>query len=356
MSGNSRSGNVSMKILVDIGTPSQVHFFKNVIWNLEEKGHEIKITARDREITLYLLNAYGFKYEKIGKTLPQIYRKILNLPKIDYNLYKIAKSFKPDMLVSFGSPYAAHASKFIRKPHVAFTDTETSYRLFAPFTEVICTPTCFKAKVDPKKHVKFNGYKELAYLHPNYFKPDSSVLDELGLSKDDNFIILRFAKLNASHDIGVKGFEFRSNSEIIKFLEKIERYGRVFLTSEYDLGRDFEKYKIKLPPERMHDLLDYATLYVGDGATMASEAGILGVPSIFIYGYKFGSHADLQKYGLMHPFSDHKSAIDMVFNLLQQPSLKKECKRKRERMLKHKIDVTKFMTDFIENYLTGRYT
>ncbi|MFQ6055647.1 MAG: DUF354 domain-containing protein [Methanosarcinales archaeon] len=290
--------------------------------------------------------------------MPKLRNKAYKMIANDYKLLEIAKRFKPDILVSCSSPYAAHVSKLVRKPHIAFENTEHAKLvmwLTFPFTDVILTPSCFKKDLG-KKQIRYKGYKELAYLHPHYFKPDSSVLDDLGFSKEDNIIILRFAKLNASHDLGIKGFEFRSNSEIIKFLEKIERYGRVVLTSEYDLGRGFEKYKIKLPPERMHDLLAYATLYVGEGATMASEAGILGVPSIFLYGYKFGSHADLQKYGLVHPFSDHKSAIDMVFNLLQQPSLKKECKRKRERMLKHKIDVTKFMTDFIENYLTWRST
>ena len=43
-----------MNILVDIGHPAHVHLFKNMIWNLEEDGHEVKITARDKEIALYL--------------------------------------------------------------------------------------------------------------------------------------------------------------------------------------------------------------------------------------------------------------------------------------------------------------
>ena len=34
--------------------------------------------------------------------------------------------------------------------------------------------------------MKYNGYKELAYLHPSYFKPDQRVLKKLGVKKEDN--------------------------------------------------------------------------------------------------------------------------------------------------------------------------
>ncbi len=41
-----------------------------------------------------------------------------------------------------------------------------------------------------KRHIKLNSYKELAYLHPNYFTPDPSVLDELALEKDEKLVVL----------------------------------------------------------------------------------------------------------------------------------------------------------------------
>jgi hypothetical protein len=39
-----------MKILIDIGHPAHVHFFKNAIRELEGRGHEVKVTARDKEV------------------------------------------------------------------------------------------------------------------------------------------------------------------------------------------------------------------------------------------------------------------------------------------------------------------
>ena len=49
-----------MRILIDIGHPAHVHYFKNFIWQMQKKGHEFMITARDKEVALNLLDKYGF--------------------------------------------------------------------------------------------------------------------------------------------------------------------------------------------------------------------------------------------------------------------------------------------------------
>jgi len=343
-----------MKVLVDIGHPAHVHLFKNMIWSLEKGGHEVKITATDKENALYLLDAYGFKYETLGKHHKKLLNKLLGLIMRNYKLYKVAKKFKPDIFISHGSMYAAHVATFLGKPHISLEDTEHSIeqiRLYAPFTDVILTSTCFKKDLG-KKQVRYNGYHELAYLHPNYFEPDSSVLDDLGLSKDDKFIILRFVSWNASHDIKQKGFDLQTKKELIK---EIEKRAQVFITSEKLLTKDFEKYRITIPPERIHDLLYYATMYIGEGATMASEAAVLGTPAIYVNTQRLG-YLDEQeeKYGLVYNISNpetaQKVALTKAVELLEDENLKSKWQKKREKLLNEKIDVTKFMIDFIENY------
>ena len=271
-----------MKVLVAIGHPAHVHFFKNTIWKLEEDGYEVKITARDKDTTLNLLDAYGFKYENLGKYQKKVLNKPVGLIIRDYKSYKIANEFQPDILTGISSIYLAHVSRLIRKPHISFEDTEHAKLIIwltNPFTDIICTPLCFKKDLG-KKQVRYNGYHELAYLHPNYFKPDPSVLDDLGLSKEDRFVVLRFVSWSASHDIGQYGLDLEAKQ---RFVKELEKYCRVFITSEAELGKEFENYKIGVPPEKMHDLLYYAMMYIGEGATMATEAGILGTPSIYIY-------------------------------------------------------------------------
>jgi len=345
-----------MKILVDIGHPAHVHVFKNFIRNMEKKGHEILITARDKEVSFKLLDAYGFEYKNVGKYGKSLFSKMIDLLKIDHSIYKIARKFKPDILTGSGSVNAAHVSALLRKPCVLFGDTEHCTEqqiLFLPFISAICTPSCFKKDLG-RKHVYFNGYKELAYLHPNYFKPNPDILDELNLGKDEKYIIIRFISWNATHD---RGMDLDSK---IKLVKEMEKYGKVFITSESELEKDFEKYMISVSPEKLHDLLYYATLYIGEGGTTSTEAAILGTPSILIDSQaKFcGVHNELMnKYGLqLYYDSDKKEdAFKKAIEILENKNSKKDWQKKREKMLTDKIDVTEFMIKFIENYPESFY-
>ena len=338
--------------MVGVGHPKQVHFRKNLVNNLIEDGHEVKIVTWDKDLTLYLLNAYGFEYDVIGKNYKGLMKKAYGMLKSDVKLLKIAKRFNPDILVG-GSPYLAHVSKLIGKPHIGFTDTEhanIANFLAFPFSDVTCTPSCYKGKINPKKHVKYNGYGELAYLHPNYFKPDPSDLYDLGLNKDDKFIIIRFVSWGASHDVGHSGLTLEIKRKAVK---EFEKYGQVFITSESSLPSEFKKYKIEVPPEKIHDILHYATMYIGEGAAMATEAGILGTPSIYISSLvgTMGNFEELEnRYGLVYSFQDSNLALEKALELLDNNKIKEQWKKKREKLLSEKIDVTKFMTEFIENY------
>jgi len=338
--------------MVGIAHPKQVHFWKNIINNLEEDGHEVEIVAWKKDITLYLLNVYGFKYEVIGKNYKGLMRKAYGLLESDFKAFKVARNFKPDILLA-GSPALAHVSKIIGKPHIDFIDTEhanIANWLTYPFSDAICTPSCFRKEINSDKHLIYNGYMELAYLHPNYFKPDANVLDALGLSKDDKFIIMRFVSWGASHDIGDKGF---TNKE--KVIKSLEKYGQVLITSEGKLSSKLEKYKITLAPEKIHHVLYFASLYIGESAPMAAESAILGTPAIFVSTSKRGYTDELEsKYGLVYNFSEPKTmekcALEKAFELLNDNNTKKKWKEKRMKMLSEKIDVTRFIINLIENY------
>ncbi len=353
-----------MRILADIGHPAHLHYFKNVIWNLEKHGHDVRITARDKDVTLKLLDAYGFEYVVIGSAASGLAAKAYSILKKDYMLLKIAREFKPDIFLSFSSPYAAHVSRLMRRPHVAFTDTEQASLviwLTFPFTDVICTPSCYRRRLNHKKHVRFDGYFELAYLHPRYFKPDDAVLDYLGVSKNDNFIILRFISWSAHHDVDLKGLKKGEEAEFIKALEE---FGRVFITSERKLSKELEKYRLTVPPHKIHSLLYYASLYIGEGGTMATEAAILGTPSIHIEstskgiatGELSGNFLELRnKYGLLYFYPDQNQALEKAIRILEDKNSKNEWRKKKERLLRDKIDVTTWMTEFIERYPDSFY-
>ena len=342
-----------MKILVDINHPAHVHYFKNFIWEMKKRGHDVLITASGKDVAYDLLDRYKLNYINMGTYGKSLIQKLVNIPIMDFKLYNIAYSYKPDIFIGFGSIRCAHVSKLIKKPCINLDDTEHSVQehiLYIPFTDAVLTPTCFKKNMG-KKHIRYNGYTELAYLHPNWFTLNPSVLDEIGLSKDDLFIILRFVSWNASHDIGQHGIKNK-----VKLVYELERYGKVIISSEGRLPKELEKYKFKISPEKLHDLLYYATLYIGEGATTASECAILGTHAIYINTLRLGyTDEEEEKYKLVFNFSNPKTMEQDAFNkaleLLKDPNLRLKGKIKRDRLLSDKIDVTGFLIDFVENMI-----
>ena len=342
-----------MRILVDIGHPKDVNTWKNIIWNLEEKGHIVKIFATNKENVFQKLDAYDFSYD-CGKHYEGLIKKAFSIFENDFLLYRISKGFRPDIFVGPGSVSMAHVSKLRRKPYIAFIDVEgakLAITLLRPFTDVILTPSCFNNNLG-KKQVRFNSYFELAYLHPNNFKPDPSVLKELNLREKDKFILMRISSLDAFHDIGAKGMNFKSREELREYIQKLEPYGHVFLTSEIELNKEFDKYELKIPINDLLNCIYYSTLYIGDGASMASEAALLGVPSIYVTTTRrWGFINDLEKnYGLLYTFSNREKALEKALELLKDEKLRENWQKKREKMLSEKIDTAKFITEFIEKY------
>ncbi|MEA2015874.1 MAG: DUF354 domain-containing protein [Actinomycetota bacterium] len=343
-----------MKILIDIGHPAHVHYFRNFIKIMEKKGHRFLIVSRDKEIEHYLLNSYNIPFIGRGKGGKSVFGKIIYLLKADYLIFKYALKFKPDIFLSFGSTYASHVTFLRRKQHIAFDDTEHAkleHIMYKPFASVILTPSCFYKNLG-KKQIRFNGYMELCYLHPNYFTPDPSILDLLGVKKGEKYVIMRFVSWSASHDIGHSGLSLEMKRKTVK---EFSKHAKIFISSEGELPDDLKQYQIKIPPERMHDALAFATLLYGESSTMASECACLGTPAIFHDNNGRGyTDEEESKYRLVFNYSeslaDQKISIQKGVELLNTPNLKQEWQKRRQKMLSDKIDVTAFMVWFIENY------
>lgn len=334
-----------------ISHPKHVYMFKNVISWLLENGAEILVLSIKKDVSEALLKNLNIPFVHIGDHKKSLFYKSVFYPLFLSQTLKYSLRFNPHIFVGQALPNCVHSSVILGKPYLLFEDTEAAkliHYLTLPFVDTVITPSCYQGEIG-KQHVCFNGYYELSYLHPNYFKPDDSVLKYEGLSKGEKYIILRFVSWEATHDIGQKGLSFKNKSMLIKELEK---YGKVLITSEAKLPQAFERYKISIPPEKIHHLLYYATMYIGEGGTMASEAAVLGTPSIYINSIKLGYLMDQEKeYGLTYNFKNIETALPVIKKLLDSPNLKDDWMNKRAKMLDEKIDVTSWMVDFIRGFV-----
>jgi hypothetical protein len=344
-----------MKIAFAIHTPGQVHLWHYPIIMLKEKGHDIMVLTRKEESIIELLNAYNIPFNTYGKVGRTRTSKIMGLPGHSVKSFNIISRFKPNIIVGTGI-IEAYSAFILRKPSIIFEDTEGTPFLeriqWETLTNVIITPDCL-VKDFGAKQVRFSGYKELAYLHPQWFIPDPTIYDELKIKKDEKYVILRFNPFDAVHDVGRYGFRVEDQLRLVK---ELDHYAHVFISPEAPLPKELEKNRLLIPYHRIHQALYYADMFVSDTGTMVTEAAILGTPAIQCYSDagRCGNLAELEhKYGMVYTFKEPDLAIAQAISLVKQTNLKEQWNKKRQILLRDKIDVTKFLVDFIENYPTS---
>ena len=338
------------KILFDIGHPAHVHYFRNVIRQLELNGKDIYVIARNKDVTLKLLDDYEIGYVNRGAGGLNFFGRILYWFKVVFITYRYARKIKPNLIVSFAGTYASHASKFCGVPHICFTDTEAArVAIFAllPFTKLLITPKCFKASYG-KKHVRFNSLFELAYLSPKVYTPSNDIYSILNIPKNDPYIILRFVSWTATHDIGEKGMSTKLKLELIGELSK---YARVLISSEGQLSEEFMPYKINIPSNKMHDALAFSSLYFGESPTMTTESALLGTPAICIssWAYDCGNFELLNSYNLIHCFKpgDESLAVKKAVEVIKNKNSKVIWSRRKSKFIDDMDDINYFMYNIL---------
>jgi len=225
-----------MKIVIFANTPAQVHFYNNIILKLKEDGHQVKILIRNYGETIEVANELRLDYAVHSNPSSSKVGKIISLPLEILKAYKIMRNFRPDLVSGFGV-YDAFTSALLGSKCVEFTDSEPrvnrlfyaiQFKLYMPFVDAIITPESFRDNLG-KKQIRVNSFKELAYLHPYYFKPDEGIKGLLGLRDCEDYVLLRFNAFDAVHDFGIGGF---SNNDKIRLVCELEKYTKVFISSE----------------------------------------------------------------------------------------------------------------------------
>jgi predicted glycosyltransferase len=343
-----------MNILIDIVHPAHVHLTRHVYAELCQRGHKVVVTVKDIPAAIDLLNRYNIPFIYLGGKSDTLIGKALLQIKFNFLLWNIVRKHKID--IGFGSSLTiAQLSKFTRIHSIILDDDDDEVEpLFVkyahPAADVILSPACTKRATT--KMIGYSGYHELAYLHPSRFQPDVNVLSEAGIRPGEPFFVLRFNAFKAHHDVGVQGLSVENKRRLIKMLEK---KGKVFITTERNIDNEFKKYQLSVPSHKIHSLLYYATMLVGDSQTMTSEAAVLGTPAIRCNTF-VGRISYLEEeehvYELTYGFRpDHAEVMfSKIEKLLALPDLKKEWKLRQKKVLSDKIDVTAFFLWFIENY------
>jgi predicted glycosyltransferase len=340
-----------MRLLVDLLHPAHVHFFREAVRELRGRGHEVVLTARDKDVALPLLDRLGLEHRLLGRQRSGAAGLAGEWLSRSCRLALLARRIKPDLLMGIMGVSIAPVGRLLGIPTVVFYDTENavlSNRVVFPLASAVVTPDCFAAPVRGR-HFTYPGYHELSYLHPSRFRPDPAVLKELGVEPGERFFVVRFVSWKASHDWGQSGFSLEGREALIDLLRG---HGKVFISSEEPLEGKHRALALPISVERVHSVLAYAHLCVGESATMASEAAVLGTPAVYHSPVGRG-YTDEQerRYGLCFTFRDERKALEKIRWLVGSPNLKVEWQRRRETMLRDKCDVTAWICRFLEEFL-----
>lgn len=345
-----------MNVIISLGHPAHFHLFRNMANALLEHGHFVKFVLTEKDVLVQLLNEYSFDYEILAKrknneTFVDKLKKVLKSTK---KLYDIVDSFRPDVMIGCISQMAWVG--FIKSVPTIFCgedDFDYTYLqglITYPFVSFICAPKETNIGPFKRKKIAYNGYQKLAYLHPNVFVPDDKKLG--GIDVNQPFFILRLVNLVAHHDVNIKGL----NGDLIgQILKKLEKRGVVYISSEKELSKDLQKYKLPINVKYIHHAMAFSNLFLGDSQSMAVEASMLGVPNIRYNDFagKINVLNEIENhYGLTNSLGTKypQKLLDLIDSLLDEQNLKESYQLKRNKMLNDKIDVTAFFVWFIENY------
>ena len=344
-----------MRILIDICHPAHVHFFHYPIQLLRERGHDVLITSRDKDIALPLLEELGLPHEKLSAARNTgLVSMARELGQRNLALWRVVRRYRPEVMAAIGGINIAQVGWISRIPSAVFYDTENAHlqnALTYPFASCVLVPACYEAWLPRHRHCRYAGYHELAYLHPRRFTPNRQIAIENGLSPNGMTFFIRMVAWRASHDIGERGW---TGDLLRQVIHKLASLGKVLISTESELPEDLAVYRYTGKTSAVHHLLAFCRAFVGESATMASECAVLGVPAVYVAETPRGyTNEQGEKYGLVvnvHELNWETLELAIDHILGQAPDY---WHGQRERLLADTIDVADYVARKIETLPTS---
>lgn len=340
------------RIAIDITHPAHYHFFKNAIGHWQQHGNDVLILSRDKDLTLQLLEEAGLSHRLLSRARTGLTGLAVELAEHGYGVWRALKRHRTQVIAAIGGSFIVHAARLRRIPALVFYDTENatlSNRITYPLATKIYTPRSYRDELGPKQ-VRYNGFQELAYLHPNRFQPDPSKLSQAGLEPGEPFSFVRLVAWASHHD--VHDFGVRNPERVVACLSK---FGRVVISSEAPLPDSLKQYTFRGPVGAVHHVLAHARLTFGESATMASEGAQLGVPGVFLSTSSRGYTDELQqRYQMVCNFNGENAieerALECSESILGDPQADETYRSRHRAMMAEQVDVTQLIVDAVAEY------
>ena len=288
-----------MRVWLDLTNTAHVPVLRPLVELLEQRGHEVELTARPLSHTLELLADWGHPHTVLGRyggaaRLGKARAAAERLPQ----LLRFGRRRRFDCALAHGSTDLPAACRALGIPNTTMFDYEwaslqhhvncrLATRVAVP--DVIPPERLERYGAPPRKLVRYPGLKEEYYLAA--FEPDERALTGLGLDPARVVCVVRTAP---SYALYLGGSE---NELLPRLLRRLDGEGdaqTVVLARTDEQRRAVRALGLGsvVVPDRAVDgrsLVALADALVSAGGTMNREAAVLGTPVWSIFEGRLGA-------------------------------------------------------------------
>jgi len=348
----------SSPLFFDIYHPVQALMFRPVIEGFVARGRACRVFARDKDVTLGLLERFGIRAEVLTARRRGFLGNAIELVVRESGLLRRALKERPLAIIGT-SVHAARVGRLSNAVSIIVNDDNAKTsplfaRLAYPFSDLIVKPRCL-AFEGHRQQVTFRANQQLFYLHPSRFQADPEIRRELGIEPERRFAIVRLAAHEAHHDTGVHGLGRNLVADIaLRIPEDIA----VFVSLEKALELPPGWRPFSLPPDRLHHALAAAEFFLGDGQTVAAEAGMLGTPALRFTEFvgRVSYLNELEEYGLTWGFrpGQERELLARLDDVVLGRLSRRELGPARARLLSEMIDPLPWFMDLVTKAIGER--
>ena len=286
------------KIWIDLDNSPHVPFFLPIMAELERRGYQLIITARDAYQVRELVDFYHIDCTMVGRHYGK--NKLLKVLGACLRTAELVARMvwrQPDLGVSHGSRSQLLACFALRVPSLMIFDYE-----FVATTRFINPVWAMTPEVVPSdslgftncKVLKYPGIKEDVYLAR--FRPDASLRARLGVKADDLLVLLRPPATEAHYHNPESDVLL---DEVLAYLAEhpdaktviLPRNERQAVTMRESCAAAIADGKVIIP-EHVEDGLNLiwnSDVVISGGGTMNREAAAMRVPVYSIFRGKIGA-------------------------------------------------------------------
>jgi len=294
------------KVWIDLENSPHVPFFRPIIQELEARGCEVVLTARDCFQVCELADMAAFKYRKIGHHYGKhSIAKLVGLGIRVLQMTPFVLREKPAISVSHGSRSLLLLSSILGIPSINIADYEhADHRLTTllgslrkkwVMTPEVIPPDVFEKNGMLKDHVlHYPGIKEDVYVP--FFQPDPSLKNTLELQPTDVVVTIRPPATEAhyhnpeSEKLLMVVFKLLGAHPEVKTI-LLPRTPRQEAELRHASPELFAAGRIVVPKHAVNglDLIWYSDVVISGGGTMNREAAALGIPVYSLFRGTMGA-------------------------------------------------------------------